>query len=236
MAKRSELKTKQNRKPLPSLQPPKTVDNFRRREIRPHTDNHAAYLNSIRDNTVTIGVGKAGTGKTYMAVGAAVKLLLDPASGFKRLALTKPVMEAGESLGFLPGELASKLGPHMRPLTDALQEFLSFREIAEMTNSGVIEMSPLAYMRGRTFKNTLMILDEAQNATYKQLKMFLTRLGHGSKMIVNGDSDQSDINASGLVEAHTKLSGMMDSAIITFEKQDIMRHGLVAEILTRLER
>lgn len=204
--------------------------------IYPKTFNQVRYLDAIEKNPLTFGVGPAGTGKTYLAVAFAVKELKK--GDVKKIILTRPVVEAGESLGFLPGDLKEKVDPYLIPLYDALYEMLGLETTQSLLDKGVIEIAPLAYMRGRTLENAFIILDEAQNTTTSQMKMFLTRLGFGSKMIVTGDPSQVDLKhnvKSGLKEALALLKGLDEIKIIEFERIDVIRHPLVQHILERYE-
>jgi phosphate starvation-inducible PhoH-like protein len=194
------------------------------------------YLDAIRRHDVTFGVGPAGTGKTYLAVAAALAALRE--GKVSRIILTRPAVEAGEALGFLPGDLYEKIMPYLRPLHDALQDMMPAEEIQKHTERNVIEIAPLAYMRGRTLNNAFIILDEAQNSTTEQMFMFLTRLGHNSKAVITGDETQIDLPAqkrSGLLEAHRALKHVEGIAIIEFSKRDIVRHPLVQRIIAAYE-
>lgn len=206
------------------------------KSIYPKTFNQVKYLDAIEENPLTFGVGPAGTGKTYLAVAVAVKELKK--GEVKKIILTRPVVEAGESLGFLPGDLKEKVDPYLIPLYDALYEMLGLESTQTLIEKGIIEIAPLAYMRGRTLENAFIILDEAQNTTTSQMKMFLTRLGFGSKMIVTGDPSQVDLKhnvRSGLREALSILRNIEDIKIIEFERLDVVRHPLVQNILERYE-
>lgn len=194
------------------------------------------YLDAIRKHDVTFGIGPAGTGKTYLAVAMALSALRE--GKVSRIILTRPAVEAGEALGFLPGDLYEKITPYLRPLHDALHDMLPAEEIQKHTERGTIEIAPLAYMRGRTLNNAFIILDEAQNSTTEQMLMFLTRLGHGSKTVVTGDETQIDLPAhkhSGLVEAHRALRAIDGIALIEFSKRDVVRHPLVQKIISAYE-
>lgn len=194
------------------------------------------YLDAIRQHDITFGIGPAGTGKTYLAVAMALSALR--AGGISRIILTRPAVEAGEALGFLPGDLYEKITPYLRPLHDALHDMLPAEEIQKHTERGIIEIAPLAYMRGRTLNHAFIILDEAQNATTEQMLMFLTRLGHGSKAVITGDETQTDLPAhkqSGLVEAHRALRHTEGIAIIEFNRRDVVRHPLVQRIIAAYE-
>lgn len=206
------------------------------RVIYPRTLNQKIYIKSLADNDITFSVGPAGTGKTFLAVLFAINRLR--ANQAKKIILVRPVVEAGEKLGFLPGDLKDKIDPYLIPLYDGLNESLGKEKVDKMIEKGIIEVAPLAYMRGRTLENAVIILDEAQNATLLQMKMFLTRLGYNSKMIITGDITQVDLpnkNSSGLIEAISLLEGIKNIAIVRFEKNDIMRHPLVYKIIERYE-
>ena len=194
------------------------------------------YLDAIRHHDVTIGVGPAGTGKTYLAVATALAALRE--GQVSRIILTRPAVEAGEALGFLPGDLYEKIMPYLRPLHDALQDMLPAEDIQKHTERGVIEVAPLAYMRGRTLNNAFIILDEAQNSTTEQMFMFLTRLGISSKAVITGDETQIDLpihKQSGLLEAHRVLKHIEGIAIVEFSKRDVVRHPLVQRIIAAYE-
>lgn len=204
--------------------------------IYPKTLNQALYLEAIEKHTLTFGIGPAGTGKTYLAVLVALRKLKE--GTIKRLVLTRPAVEAGENLGFLPGDLKEKVDPYLRPLYDAMYEVLGIRQTEEYIEKGIIEIAPLAYMRGRTLENAFVILDEAQNTTINQMKLFLTRLGFGSKMVVTGDITQSDLPhniLSGLVKASRILTEVPDIHILFFDNIDVVRHPLVQTIIQRFE-
>lgn len=195
------------------------------------------YLDAIRKNDITFGVGPAGTGKTYLAVAMALTTLRE--GKVSRIILTRPAVEAGEALGFLPGDLYEKITPYLRPLHDALHDMLPAEEIQKHTERSTIEIAPLAYMRGRTLNNAFIILDEAQNSTTEQMLMFLTRLGHGSKAVVTGDETQIDLpphKHSGLLEAHRVLKNVEGIAVIEFGKRDVVRHPLVQRIISAYEQ
>lgn len=207
------------------------------RPIYPKTINQATYVGAMDTHTLTFAIGPAGTGKTYLAVLNALAKL--KAGDIKRIILTRPAVEAGENLGFLPGDLKEKIDPYLRPLYDAMYEILGVKETEEMIEKGVVEIAPLAYMRGRTLESAYVILDEAQNTTVGQIKLFLTRLGFGSKMIVTGDVTQSDLPKhmkSGLVGAAELLRGIDDIAIMRFSRIDVVRHPLVQTIIERFDR
>ena len=194
------------------------------------------YLDAIRHHDITFGVGPAGTGKTYLAVATALSALREGV--VSRIILTRPAVEAGEALGFLPGDLYEKITPYLRPLHDALQDMLPPEEIQKLTERGTIEIAPLAYMRGRTLNNAFIILDEAQNSTSEQMLMFLTRLGYGSKAVITGDETQVDLpphKNSGLIEAHRALKHTEGIAIVEFSRKDVVRHPLVQRIISAYE-
>jgi phosphate starvation-inducible PhoH-like protein len=205
--------------------------------IKPKTLGQRTYCDNIRDNTITIGVGPAGTGKTYLAVAMAVTAFR--AQQVNRIILTRPAVEAGEKLGFLPGDLQQKVDPYLRPLYDALFDMLGAETYQRFVERGNIEVAPLAYMRGRTLDDSFIILDEAQNTTGEQMKMFLTRLGFNSKMVITGDVTQIDLpdgKRSGLKEAVRVLRGVEDIAIFRFTEKDVVRHKLVQDIIRAYER
>ena len=207
------------------------------RPIKPKTIGQKKYIESVLKNTITIGVGPAGTGKTYLAVAAAVAAFRE--SKVNRIILTRPAVEAGERLGFLPGDLQSKVDPYLRPLYDALFDMLGAETYQKYLERGNIEVAPLAYMRGRTLDDAFIILDEAQNTTPEQMKMFLTRLGNNSKVIVTGDVTQIDlpfIKKSGLIEAVDILDGIDGIAIFHFTHKDVVRHPLVQKIILAYEK
>ncbi|MPV68935.1 PhoH family protein [Burkholderia sp. BE17] len=204
----------------------------RRADLRGRTPAQREYLKQILSHDVTLGIGPAGTGKTYLAVACAVDAL--ERDQVKRIVLTRPAVEAGERLGFLPGDLAQKVDPYLRPLYDALYDLLGFDKTAKMFERQMIEIAPLAYMRGRTLNHAFIILDEAQNTTPEQMKMFLTRIGFGSKAVVTGDTSQVDLprgHKSGLVEAQQVLNGVRGIALTRFTSADVVRHPLVARIV-----
>lgn len=205
--------------------------------VNPKTVGQQRYLRAIADNDVTFGVGPAGTGKTYLAMAMATAALKDGKVG--RIILTRPAVEAGEALGFLPGDLLQKLDPYLRPLYDALHDMMPAEEIQRAMERGVIEIAPLAYMRGRTLNQAFIVLDEAQNTTPEQMLMFLTRLGYGSKAVITGDPTQTDLppsKRSGLVEAVQTLPRVEGVAICRFEKRDVVRHPLVQRIVNAYEQ
>ena len=211
----------------------RSILSTRGRTIRPKTQGQAAYVQAIENHTITFGIGPAGTGKTYLAMAQAVAAL--QAKRVSRIVLTRPAVEAGERLGFLPGSLSDKIDPYLRPLYDALHDMVDPESIPKLIESGTIEVAPLAYMRGRTLNDAFIILDEAQNTTREQMKMFLTRLGFGCTMVVTGDITQVDLPGgthSGLRAARDILAGVEDIAFCELTAQDVVRHRLVSDIIT----
>ncbi len=207
--------------------------NRRGEPIRARTPRQATYIQAIQAHELTFGLGPAGTGKTYLAAVMAVQALLQKQCD--RIILTRPALEAGEKLGFLPGDLQAKIDPYLRPLYDALYEFIESERLARLLEQGVIEVAPLAYMRGRTLNNAFVILDEAQNTTPEQIKMFLTRMGSRSRVVVTGDLSQSDLGprqTSGLAVATQVLSGVEGIHFCRFEAEDVVRHPLVQKIVS----
>ena len=210
---------------------------YNNKPIYPKTLKQDEYINTLKKKDLTFSIGSAGTGKTYLAVCYAIGELKK--GNFEKIILTRPAVEAGESLGFLPGDLKEKVDPYLRPLYDALYDMLGFEATGVMIEKGQIEIAPLAYMRGRTLDKAFIILDEAQNATLDQLKMFLTRLGNQSKMALTGDLSQIDLpnqKKSGLKLAINLLHDLREVGIIIFEKQDVIRHPLVSKIIKRFEK
>jgi phosphate starvation-inducible PhoH-like protein len=209
----------------------------RRRFVTPKTANQRRYLEAVRSHDLVIAIGPAGTGKSYLAVAMAVSALLK--REVARIILTRPAVEAGERLGFLPGDLVEKIHPYLRPLYDALYDMLEPEKVGSLSEKGAIEIAPLAYMRGRTLNDAFIILDEAQNTTSEQMKMFLTRLGFNSKMVVTGDITQVDLPASrtsGLIEIQTVLQGIDGIRFIYFDDRDVVRHDLVSSIVRAYDR
>ncbi len=209
----------------------------RNRVISPKTPNQKLYIDAIRHNDIVFGIGPAGTGKTYLAVAMAVSALVN--NEVRSIILTRPAVEAGEKLGFLPGDMAQKVNPYLRPLHDALNDMIGPDKAADMVEQGVIEIAPLAFMRGRTLSNAFIILDEAQNTTREQMKMFLTRIGFDSRAVVTGDSTQVDLpvkNSSGLLEAKKLLNNINGIEFCHFSKQDVVRHPLVQKIIQAYEQ
>lgn len=209
----------------------------RRSDLRPRTPKQREYLNHILKHDITFGVGPAGTGKTWLAVACAIDAL--ERDNVQRLVLTRPAVEAGERLGFLPGDLAQKVDPYLRPLYDALYDLMGFERVQRLFEKQAIEIAPLAYMRGRTLNHAFVILDEAQNTTPEQMKMFLTRIGFGSKAVITGDPSQVDLpkgQKSGLAHAVHVLRDVKGIAITKFSSQDVVRHPLVARIVDAYEK
>lgn len=205
--------------------------------IKARTPTQKLYFEKVRTNDIVFGIGPAGTGKTYLAVAMALALLRN--REVSRMILSRPAVDAGESLGFLPGDYMEKVDPYLRPLTDALAEMVTSDKLKSMMEKRIVEVTPLAYMRGRTFNNSVIILDEAQNATATQMKMFLTRMGRNSKLIITGDITQIDLprrTDSGLVQIQEVLKGIQGIAFVYFDKGDVVRHRLVAEIIDAYER
>ena len=208
-----------------------------KRIITPKSLSQKLYVEAIRSHDIVFGIGPAGTGKTYLAMAMAVSALLK--EEISRIVLTRPAVEAGEKLGFLPGDLAEKVNPYLRPLYDALYDMVPLERAARLLDQGIIEVAPLAFMRGRTLNQAFVILDEAQNTTSEQMKMFLTRLGYDSKAVITGDITQIDLpnkEGSGLIQAKKILSGIEGIAFIEFNKQDVVRHRLVREIIEAYEK
>jgi phosphate starvation-inducible protein PhoH and related proteins len=209
----------------------------RRADLHGRTPNQVAYLEAILSHDISFGIGPAGTGKTYLAVACAVDALERDA--VKRIVLVRPAVEAGERLGFLPGDLAQKVDPYLRPLFDALYDLMGFDKAAKLLERQTIELAPLAYMRGRTLNHSFIILDEAQNTTPEQMKMFLTRIGFGTKAVITGDITQIDLGRgqkSGLIEAERILKGVRGIAFVRFTSADVVRHPLVQKIIDAYER
>ena len=205
--------------------------------ITPKTINQKKYIDSIKNYDIVFGIGPAGTGKTYLAMAMAVASLIR--KDCNRIILARPAVEAGERLGFLPGDLYEKVNPYLRPLYDALHDMMPFENASELLEKGVIEVAPLAFMRGRTLNDSFVILDEAQNATPEQMKMFLTRLGFSSKAVITGDITQTDLprgQISGLIEASHTLSGIEGIKFVSFSREDVIRHPLVQKIIDAYEK
>ncbi|QIQ20280.1 PhoH family protein [Zophobihabitans entericus] len=214
-----------------------TIIKTKRGLIKPRTPNQAQYIANILDNDIAFGIGPAGTGKTYLAVAAAVDAL--EKQNVRRILLTRPAVEAGEKLGFLPGDLSQKVDPYLRPLYDALFEMLGFEKVEKLIEKSVIEIAPLAYMRGRTLNDAFIILDESQNTTIEQMKMFLTRIGFNSKAVITGDITQVDLprnQKSGLRHAIEVLTNVEDISFNFFHSEDVVRHPVVARIVNAYEK
>jgi len=204
--------------------------------ITPKTINQKKYIDSIKKYDIVFGIGPAGTGKTYLAMAMAVAALIR--KDCNRIILSRPAVEAGERLGFLPGDLYEKVNPYLRPLYDALHDMMPFENASDLLEKGVIEVAPLAFMRGRTLNDSFVILDEAQNATPEQMKMFLTRLGFSSRAVITGDVTQTDLpkgQISGLIEASQTLSGIEGIQFVSFSREDVIRHPLVQKIIDAYE-
>ena len=208
----------------------------RGKPVKPKTLGQKGYCTAIKENTITIGVGPAGTGKTYLAVAMAVTAFR--AREVNRIILTRPAVEAGEKLGFLPGDLQQKVDPYLRPLYDALADMFGYDQFQKLIDRNIIEVAPLAYMRGRTLEESFIILDEAQNTTREQMKMFLTRMGNHSRVVVNGDATQIDLvdrRMSGLTEAEKILDGVKGVGMVHFSDEDVVRHDMVGRIIRAYE-
>ena len=204
------------------------------RKIRPRSDNQRMLMEAIEAKPLTVALGPAGTGKTYLAISAAVEAL--DSGQVSRIVLSRPAVEAGEKLGFLPGDMREKLDPYLRPLWDALNDRLGAKRLSQLLDDGTIEIAPVAFMRGRTLNNCFVLIDEAQNCTYGQLKMLLTRLGWHSTMVMTGDPDQTDLlpELSGLANVAKRLDGMDDVAVVRLTDGDVVRHPLVGRMLSVL--
>ena len=220
-----------------TIQPLEEAIKTPKRSVIPRSKKQKEYVRSLKTNQITISLGPAGTGKTYLAVAVALTMLLE--KKVERIILSRPAVEAGEKLGFLPGDMKDKIDPYLRPLYDSLYDLLDYDRIQRKIESGAIEIAPLAFMRGRTLKNSFAILDEAQNATETQIKMFLTRIGENSKLVVNGDPSQVDLpnkNQSGLIKSQVILKSIKEISVINFDHQDVMRHPLVTKIIEAYQK
>ena len=208
-----------------------------KRSVIPRSRKQKDYVNSLKTSQIVMSLGPAGTGKTYLAVAVALSMLLE--KKVERIILSRPAVEAGERLGFLPGDMKEKIDPYLRPLYDSLYDLLDYDKIQRKIESGAIEIAPLAFMRGRTLKNSFAILDEAQNATETQIKMFLTRIGENSRLVVNGDPSQVDLpnkNQSGLLKSQLILKNIKEISVVNFDHQDVMRHPLVTKIVEAYQK
>ena len=220
-----------------TVQPLEEVIKTPKRSVIPRSKKQKEYVKALKTNQVIMSLGPAGTGKTYLAVAVALTMLLE--KKVERIILSRPAVEAGERLGFLPGDMKEKIDPYLRPLYDSLHDLFDYDKIQRKIESGEIEIAPLAFMRGRTLKNSFAILDEAQNATRTQIKMFLTRIGENSKLVVNGDPSQIDLpnkNHSGLIESQKILKGIKEISIINFDHNDVIRHPLVTKIVEAYQK
>jgi len=228
---------KKNENNQSTMQPLEEIIKTPKRSVIPRSKKQKEYVRSLKTNQIVMSLGPAGTGKTYLAVAAALSMLLE--KKVERIILSRPAVEAGERLGFLPGDMKEKIDPYLRPLYDSLYDLLDYEKIQRKIDSGEIEIAPLAFMRGRTLKNSFAILDEAQNATETQIKMFLTRIGENSKLVVNGDPSQIDLpnkNQSGLIKSQNILKDIKEISIINFGHQDVIRHPLVTKIVEAYQK
>ena len=228
------VKDMKNQSTVPPLE---EVIKTPKRSVIPRSKKQKEYVKALKTSQIIMSLGPAGTGKTYLAVAVALSMLLE--KKVERIILSRPAVEAGEKLGFLPGDMKDKIDPYLRPLYDSLYDLLDYNKIQRKIESGEIEIAPLAFMRGRTLKNSFAILDEAQNATETQIKMFLTRIGENSKRVVNGDPSQVDLpnkNQSGLVKSQAILKDIKEISVINFDHQDVMRHPLVTKIVEAYQK
>jgi len=228
---------KSKKKKQTSIQSLEEVIKTPKKSIIPRSKKQKEYVRALKASQIVMSLGPAGTGKTYLAVAAALTMLLE--KKVERIILSRPAVEAGERLGFLPGDMKDKIDPYLRPLYDSLYDLLDYNKIQKKIESGEIEIAPLAFMRGRTLKNSFAILDEAQNATETQIKMFLTRIGENSRLVVNGDPSQIDLpnkNQSGLLKSQEILKNIKEISIINFNHQDVMRHPLVTKIVEAYQK
>ncbi len=240
---RNDIITSLNKDMIKDIKNQSTVQLFEeviktpKRSVIPRSKLQKEYVKALKLNQIVMSLGPAGTGKTYLAVAVALSMLLE--KKVERIILSRPAVEAGEKLGFLPGDMKEKIDPYLRPLYDSLYDLLDYEKIQRKIESGAIEIAPLAFMRGRTLKNSFAILDEAQNATETQIKMFLTRIGENSKLVVNGDPSQIDLpnkNLSGLIKSQKILKGIKEISIINFDHRDVVRHPLVTKIVEAYEK
>ena len=240
---RNDIITSLNKDMVKDTKSQSTIHSFEeviktpKRSVIPRSKKQKEYVRSLKTNQIVMSLGPAGTGKTYLAVAVALSMLLE--KKVERIFLSSPAVEAGERLGFLPGDMKDKIDPYLRPLYDSLYDLLDYEKIQRKIESGAIEIAPLAFMRGRTLKNSFAILDEAQNATETQIKMFLTRIGENSKLVVNGDPSQIDLpnkNQSGLIKSQNILKGIKEISVINFDHQDVMRHPLVTKIVEAYQK
>ena len=214
-----------------------TVIKTPKKSVIARSQKQKEYVRALKNNPIVMSLGPAGTGKTYLAVAVALTMLLE--KKVQRIILSRPAVEAGERLGFLPGDMKEKIDPYLRPLYDSLHDLIDYEKIQRKIESGEIEIAPLAFMRGRTLKNSFAILDEAQNATDTQIKMFLTRIGENSKLVVNGDPSQIDLpnkNQSGLIKSKTILQNIKEISVINFDHNDVIRHPLVTKIVEAYQK
>ena len=228
------IKDKKNQTPIQSLE---EVIKTPKRSVIPRSKKQKDYVKALKTSQIIMSLGPAGTGKTYLAVAVALTMLLE--KKVERIILSRPAVEAGERLGFLPGDMKEKIDPYLRPLYDSLHDLLDYNKIQKKIDTGEIEIAPLAFMRGRTLKNSFAILDEAQNATRTQIKMFLTRIGENCKLVVNGDPSQIDLpnkNQSGLIESQKILKEVKEISIINFDQNDVIRHPLVTKIVEAYQK
>ncbi len=234
MVERAIRMVRENQSPSQVLTD-RIVTTYRGKPVRPKTAGQKTYIDAIRQNMVTFGIGPAGTGKSWLAVACAVQAL--QTKEVERILLTRPAVEAGERLGYLPGDLMSKVDPYLRPLYDALQDMVGVEGLAKMLEKNTVEVAPLAFMRGRTLNDSFIILDEAQNTTPEQMKMFLTRIGFNSKVVVTGDVTQVDISGgrSGLMGTQRILSGVKSMGFVTLGSKDVVRHRIVQDIVDAYE-
>jgi len=232
--KKDMIKDKKNQS---TVQPIEEIIKTPKRSVIPRSKKQKEYVNALKSQQIIMSLGPAGTGKTYLAVAVALTMLLE--KKVERIILSRPAVEAGERLGFLPGDLKEKIDPYLRPLYDSLHDLIDYDKIQRKIEIGEIEIAPLAFMRGRTIKNSFAILDEAQNATETQIKMFLTRIGENSKLVVNGDPSQIDLTnkrESGLVKAQTILKNIKEISVVNFDHLDVVRHPLVTKIVEAYQK